>query len=354
METISKDGLRLYHGGMRRIVTVRINKLLISVDRPERTSMFQVGDHNGSYSTCWGYATHVDGTLQVNHLPSCQDCRTKREQRLLPRSSASNNTVLEDQAVCAVCSDWFLEDPKFVFLAPTDYPQRYDSRESAPPPPEERGLWYRIEDIPTSDDRTQDIRSVDNSEMTTENQERQKKKRKRKQKKPMKRIYLRTVRLSVTWLRTAVEFACHQVKTPLPGGRARQMFWNKGNFSSYLKTCGLTNRLIDVLFCACANSESDLSSILPICWNDLCSMARCHYAPMHMLFLGHMKSNIEMVSNWLGKFNRLSTFGKEANKYLIAIRSLRATKFFNAQPLSTSSWGTGVWVSENYLLGARI
>ena len=355
MDALSKNGLRLYHGGMRRIITVRINKLLISVDRPERTSMFQVGDHNGTYSTCWGFATHVDGSCQVNHLPSCQECRKKREKRLMHQIPiSSDNHAIKDEVACSACSDWLIEDPKFVFLAPSDYPQRFDSRDGSPPPPKDRGLWARIEDIPTSDDPTQDTNHTNQPDISSENEQRHMKKRKKKQKKPMKRIYLRTVRLSVTWLRTAVCFACHQIRTSLPGGRAGQMFWNKGNFSSYLKTCGLTNRLIDVLFSACSNEVAEFSTILPVCWNDLCSLAKCHYAPMHMLFLGHMKSNIEMVSNWLGKFNRLASFGKEANKYLIQIRSLRATKFFNAQPLSTSSWGTGVWVSENYLLGARI
>ena len=75
---------------------------------------------------------------------------------------------------------------------------------------------------------------------------------------------------------------------------------------------------------------------------------------MHMLFLGHVKSNLDMVSKWLGKFDCLATFGKQVNQYLLAIRSLRCTKYFSAQPLSTSSWGTGVWVSENYLLASRI
>ena len=70
---------------------------------------------------------------------------------------------------------------------------------------------------------------------------------------------------------------------------------------------------------------------------------------MHMLFLGHVKSDIDMVSKWLGRYEILATFGKQANMYLQAVRNLRANRYFAAHPLSTSSWGTGVWVSENYL-----
>ena len=70
---------------------------------------------------------------------------------------------------------------------------------------------------------------------------------------------------------------------------------------------------------------------------------------MHMLFLGHVKSDIDMVSKWLGRYEILATFGKQANMYLQAVRNLRANRYFTAHPFSKSSWGTGVWVSENYL-----
>ena len=75
---------------------------------------------------------------------------------------------------------------------------------------------------------------------------------------------------------------------------------------------------------------------------------------MHMLFLGHVKSDIDMVSKWLGRYEILATFGKQANMYLQAVRNLRANRYFAAHPFSTSSWGTGVWVSENYLFWGRV
>ena len=354
LNSLSEEGIQLYHGGMRRIVHVRINKLLISVDRPERTSMFQVGDHNGTYSACWGYATSVDSSCKINHLPSCKECRAKREQRLLNLNPPSTNTESNVQS-CPFCSNWNMEDSKFVFLAPSDYPQRYDSRDDAPLPPMERDLWYRIEDVPVIESENPIPTSNENPTTIVETTDGgPQKKRKKRNKRPNKRIYLRTVKLTVTWLRMAVTFATHNLRTVVPNGRAKQTFWTKGNFSAYLKTCGISNRLVDLLFRDSESEHYDLKKSLPVCWKDVCSLAKCHYAPMHMLFLGHMKSNIEMISNWLGKFNRLATFGKEVNKYLNAIRSLRATKYFNAQPLSTTKWGTGVWVSENYLLGARV
>ena len=40
--------------------------------------------------------------------------------------------------------------------------------------------------------------------------------------------------------------------------------------------------------------------------------------------------------------------------YLQAVRNLRANRYFATHPFSTSSWGTGVWVSENYLFWGRV
>ena len=40
--------------------------------------------------------------------------------------------------------------------------------------------------------------------------------------------------------------------------------------------------------------------------------------------------------------------------YLQAVRNLRANRYFAANPFSTSSWGTGVWVSENYLFWGQV
>ena len=40
--------------------------------------------------------------------------------------------------------------------------------------------------------------------------------------------------------------------------------------------------------------------------------------------------------------------------YLDAVQNFRANRYFPAHPFSTSSWGTGVWVSENYLFWGRV
>ena len=353
LDTLSSTGLRLYHGGLKKVIHVMVGKLLISVDRPERTTIFRIGDHNGSYSAFWGYATNVDGTCQINHLPSCTECKKKRLQRLQCGFQVGNTA----RDICESCSDWRIEDPNFVFVAPADYPQVYDQSPNAPKPPILRDLWHRIEDIPVSEtdpssEVTDDVVTVVDSSNDVVGQVR-KKRRKKSRKKPTKRILLRSVKLTVSWLKQAVLFACHNVThQTIQSNGSRKKFWTKGNFNAFLKTCALTNRMIESIYQQCTTSEEDIC--FPTSWKEIGALAKCHFAPMHMLFLGHAKSNLEMVSKWLGKYNRLAPFGKQVNKVLEGIRSLRATKFFCAQPLSTSSWGTGVWVSENYLLGARI
>ena len=55
LDALSNEGKMFYHGGLKRIIKVKMGKLLLCVDRPERTSILQVGDHNGTFSTFWGH-----------------------------------------------------------------------------------------------------------------------------------------------------------------------------------------------------------------------------------------------------------------------------------------------------------
>ena len=55
----------------------------------------------------------------------------------------------------------------------------------------------------------------------------------------------------------------------------KQRFYTKANLSAYMRSCSCTGRLID---------------------SDPLIFSKCHYAPMHMLILGHVKSDIYMVS----------------------------------------------------------
>ena len=163
---------------------------------------------------------------------------------------------------------------------------------------------------------------------------------------------LHAIRLNVKWLQSALIFGHHNVKPRPPSGRTNKRFWTKANLSAYLRSCSCTDRLIVSVYLSAKNGDSDPP--FPAAWSNPMILSKCHYAQMHMLFLGHVKSDIEMVSKWLGHYEILASFGKQANMYLHAGRNLRANRYFTAHPFSTNSWGTGVWVSENYLFWGRV
>ena len=106
---------------------------------------------------------------------------------------------------------------------------------------------------------------------------------------------LRAIHLDVKWLQSALIFGHHNVKTRPPGGRTNKRFWTKANLSAYLRSCSCTGRLIDSVYLSAKNGDS--VPPYPASWSDPLIFSKCHSAPMHMLFLGHVKSNIDMVSN---------------------------------------------------------
>ena len=135
---------------------------------------------------------------------------------------------------------------------------------------------------------------------------------------------------------------CHHFRTPQCENKTtrwkeKQRFWRKANLYTYLRSCSCTGRLIDSIYISAKNGDSDPP--FPAAWSDPLIFSKCHYAPMHMLFLGHVKSDIDMVSKWLGHYEILTTFGKHASRYLHAVQNLRANRFFPAHPFSTTSWG---------------
>ena len=194
LDALSNEGKMFYHGGLERIIKVKMGKLLLCVDRPERTSILQVGDHNGTFSTFWGHSCKVDGYCKENHLPSCKECWKHRLHRIIagrnyegiqtdtfPVSDGANNIPIEYNTrkntiqACngRKCASWDVLHPSFKFCVPANYPTNYDQRPDAPLPPNGREINLPIEGT--------------------------------------KRM-LRAIRLDVKWLRSALIFGHHNVK----------------------------------------------------------------------------------------------------------------------------------------------
>jgi hypothetical protein len=144
-------------------------------------------------------------------------------------------------------------------------------------------------------------------------------------------------------------FAHHQMTTCPPNSSQSKRFWTKKVMSVFLRTCGITAKLIDAAIYLSAKGGDEYPP-LPYSWSNKGALEQNHFAVMHMMCLGHTKSSFDMTTMWLVNYKLSATFGKQApNKYLCNIQALRCNHCFDAHPLSTSKWGTGVWVSENYL-----
>ena len=91
LNSLSNEGKMFYHGGLKRIIKVKMGKLLLCVDRPERTSMLTVGDHNGTFSTFWGHSCKGDLYCKENHLPSCKECRKHQLHKIIAGEHFESN-----------------------------------------------------------------------------------------------------------------------------------------------------------------------------------------------------------------------------------------------------------------------
>ena len=353
MNTLATEGKHFYHGGLGRIIKVKAGLLSDCVDRPERTGMLRVCDHNGTFSSFWGHACHVDGEFRDNHLPHCKECRrsqvTKQIQSLQSRNFPAHvhpcdvvagNWFPNNNSNCASnkCSCWNVMHDSFQSNAPKYYPESSDNREDSPKAP------FGRETVPLPEEGSS------SSPMQVEQEDVNK--RRRVTTSPSGTARLPAIKLTSDWLKEAVVFAHHNMKTQPPNSSRNKRYWKKSMLSAYLRSCGLTTRYIDTVYESA--KEGQAFPPIPPTWEQPQVLERQHYGAMHLLGLGHIKSNFEMISKMLSHFEMKATFGAQANIYLKEIQSLHCTRFFPAHPLSTSSWGTGAWVSENYFFFGRV
>jgi hypothetical protein len=345
------EGAYFYSGATKKVIKVKIGKLITCVDRPERTSMFQIGDHNGKYSTNFGYAAYVDGKCKVNNLPACDVCRRIRLKQLLELSVNNDEDVVHRSCGSNSCSNWNVVDNFFSFPAPLCYPTKYDKSEGAAVPPFGREVIgaERPNDnattIPTSGTHSVPSDLFVPNDLLGSVAAATKKRSRTTVVRSQQR--LPTVHLTLDWLKDIIKFAIHNITTHQPSKKEDEL----GPYYDYLATCGLNKKLIEKVYKYAR--ENSMIDPIPYTWSDNNALQKCHYAAMHMLFLGHTKSNFEMTSTWLKNNGLQTSFGKQVNKYFEFIQQLRVPRYFNAHLLTPSSWGTGTWVSENYVFWAR-
>ena len=142
------------------------------------------------------------------------------------------------------CSSWDVLHPSFMCRAPPAYPTTYDKSNSSSRPPIGRGIGPQQGNI--------DI------ELT-----KQSNKRCRTQQSKQK---LHGFRLSVSWLKQALIFAHHKIKTNPPDSRPNKQYWTKANLIAYLRSCSCSGILIEAVYQSARKNE--IQPAFPATWAD--------------------------------------------------------------------------------------
>ena len=137
LQCLATEGQWFYHGGLKKMIFVKVGRISFCIDQPERMALFQCGSYNGKYLAFWGHAAWVDDTLKDNHLPSCVQCqsnRVKKQEQHQNTATDNKSKPILDQDKCASgkCSNWDVFDPSFDFAAPANYPTECDKASEAP------------------------------------------------------------------------------------------------------------------------------------------------------------------------------------------------------------------------------
>ena len=281
-----------------------VEPLIISADRPERSSINHILGHTGNSSKRWMFSELISRKT----LPSCTTCRDTRIESIRNVSNHANTNIH-----CLNCCDWEMstERNKCSFPAPPNYPSK--KHPNSPPNPIHRDIL----------------------DPTLANNQ------------------LYPVRITYEHLITASGFAFWNYIHD---------YWTKTEFRSYLKLVSVCGSTIEKLI----NHADDSKSSLPIShdfltylpfppmWNSEIRLEQCIDTPMHLLFQGVVKTVINETQAFL-KFHSLwTTFGKHANEMMEQISNLKCdfckVEKFNGD----NDFTTGGWIAETYVGFSRI
>ena len=302
LEDLSK-GKWMYSGKYKSRVFVITKLLVMSADRPERNSLTQILGHNGLTTRRWKYTSFI----RQDKLPSCKFCLMKRLSQYIVLNNLNHASRI---SVCQLCCDWdYGSQCRFM---KTDLPEKYPRKQhpTSPIPPKFRHVL--------------NIR------------------------------YLVPVEQTFDWLRQGCRFCFHNVY---------HQVWNLGTSDEYIRCLGLSqgfNRkyIVEkakILFAKNPNHPNPSSTMtFPPLWNVHTELYRFIDIPMHLLFLGIIKSTIDLTFEWLKLHKAHTAFGNKVDQFHIQIKQLQLSfckleVFKSGQEVSTSGWR-----AENYLAYARI
>ena len=285
-------------------VPVVVEPLIVSADRPERSSLNQILGHTGNSSKRWMFSELIERA----YLPSCSQCFKKRLNKLKDIPS-----LLHSRSICKKCCDWEMNDKKVrcFFKFPVNYPTKKHPFSPAAP------LGRDIVD----------------------------------ENKSFKK--LPPVEVNYTHLVEASHFAFWNY---IHGT------WNKGTIRSYLRLVSINGDTIEniIKFADCNKDnlpiEHTFLNTLPIpcMWRSCFRLEQCIDTPMHLLFQGVVKTIMIEMQTFLKHSSCWTKFGKRANQTMEILCSLRCdfckVEKFNGD----SEFTTGGWIAETYLAFSRI
>lgn len=294
-----KNGKWMYSGKYKRRVFVMTQILVMSADRPERNSLSHIMGHTGHPTKRWKYT----GMINQNKLPSCLEC-------LKIRFSKNTTSYQENVNVCPNCCDWnYNSTCRYIEIhLPDNYPRIQHL--TSPTPPLHREVLNISRIIP--------------------------------------------VEQTFDWLKDGCKFCFHNVYHKV---------WNLGTSDEYMKSLGLSqsfNRSFIVkkakeLYLSNPNHPNPSTTMtFPPLWNIGTQIYHYIDLPMHLLFLGIVKSIIEFTFDWLKLHKSLSKFGRVVKQYHNSIKSLQ-NDFCKLEVFSsTQETSTAGWKADNYLAFCRV
>ena len=296
-----------YSSLCNKSIPVVVETMAICADRPERSSMNKMLSHNGSTTARWKYSCAIQNP---NILKSCRRCIKNRIEKVhfglkgLPCSIS--NTL------CNNCSNWNFGNKLMRSSPPDKYPKK--KHRHSPPAPKYRTI-------------------------ATEN------------------FQIRCVEITYKSLKEASIFCIHNVYTKK---------WNKGAAYAYLKYAGVNDSFSKkkIVRHAYDYRKDDNLSLqdcindfeIPSFWNGPHMLNQCVDAPMHLLFLGILKSIMVLTMNWLTGLPspKYKVFGDTINPLLKRISQLNLS-WIRINPFSSPrEYTLGGWISSHYTAFCRI
>ncbi|MFY7881041.1 MAG: hypothetical protein ACOVR6_01995 [Fimbriimonas sp.] len=302
------SNVTFYHGGTRKNITVYLELFASLQDQPERRKANSIMLGGSKYTPRWGFA--CDFTTVAPYVPACINCRS---------TIMAQHSLVDDTTTCAQCVSWDIGKTHTLmnFPPPKDYPADH---------------------IPEGN-------------------------------------VLSTKKLTYSMMKFAVTTAHNEFVS----GR-----WNKKNIDSYLRVHGLNNEAIAAITECCMNCKllADMESNplllndpdvqlswqrllvkrrnapekyrmwkIPALWDRGVQLFQHVDVIMHLLFLGVVKTVIQMVQEWSKKRGKNAAFVRYLEGTLEGIQ-VNGLDWCRCIPYKAGKLGG--WVSENYVGVARL